>query len=181
MSNDIFLLEPKCSFEFEFVITNRNSLSISLNSHIIDDFNGDQNLDIAFLDNKKRFLKVLLGYGNGSFSVGKKISTGKLWNNRQIYVKDFNGDQIFDIGFGLDDKTRNILIGDGFGDFHVQPIFSSHFKYEISIWIGIGDFNNDGYIDIIEVDINSEKQEIFLNKCQWYSLRDFIEILISST
>lgn len=370
MSNDIFILEPKCPFEFEFVITNRSGSSISLNSHIINDFNGDRSLDIAFLDDKQRSLKVLLGYGNGSFSepitsekfslpatgiiaagyfdndnhlditvvhpslgymlilfgngtgsfsarfpkifikdfkstldikigdfnedkhddialamgkgnsvvvfignghgkfliqknfytglnsftikiaivdlnndnhqdisvlneftrdIGvflgfgngsfdelitsftdggffgysfafgdfnnddfvdvvvqyshsnlinvmfgfgngslgeqKKISTGKLSNNRQIYVKDFNGDQILDIGFGLDEKTRNILIGNGLGDFQVQPIFSSHFEYEVSIWIGIGDFNNDKYIDIIEIDINSKKQEVFLNKC----------------
>ncbi|CAF1215744.1 unnamed protein product [Adineta ricciae] len=130
-------------------------------------FNHDDLIDVVVQYSHSNFIIVMFGFGNGSFSERKKISTGKLSNNRQIYAKDFNGDQIVDIGFGLDDKkTRNILIGDGFGDFDIEPIFSSHFKYEVSIWIGIGDFNNDEYIDIIEVDISSEKQEIFLNKCQ---------------
>ncbi|CAF1282433.1 unnamed protein product [Adineta steineri] len=83
----------------------------------------------------------------------------------QIIVDDFNGDRYLDIGFGKTGQTINLLIGDGRGDFTLQTTFPIRFSGAFA-WTGVGDFNGDGFVDIINVDLNSTSQDVFLNLCK---------------
>ncbi|CAF1564075.1 unnamed protein product [Adineta ricciae] len=130
------------------------------------DFNSDGFLDIAVARGNGRHITVMFGYGNGTVGDTKKFQIGKPSAEHQIYVSDFNGDQYLDIGFGLTDRTINILIGNGNGEFELEEAFSTRFEDDTLTWIGIGDFNNDAFNDIIHVDVTSNSYDVFLNQCQ---------------
>ena len=93
-------------------------------------------------------------------------STGEKSIPQSLVISDMNNDEKLDIvvvnsGSG----TIFTLLKCDIGAFQSQITYSTG-SASTPQSVSVGDFNNDGYIDIIEVDINSEKQEIFLNKCQ---------------
>ena len=65
----------------------------------VADFNGDGNLDLACentLSNPDGVVSVLVGAGNGSFSLGSSVTVGT--NPSAFTVADFNGDGKADLG-----------------------------------------------------------------------------------
>ena len=66
---------------------------------IINDFNGDGNLDIGFTAIKDNFFRIMLGVGNGMFNPSVNFDTGAPGPKfaAGIAIGDFNGDGAEDV------------------------------------------------------------------------------------
>ena len=120
------------------------------------DFNGDGNVDIAvayYTDTSSTgsHLQILLGDGAGNFTTGQNITINPQCNNIVVYDlnKDGNPDLIL-AGAGSENVAGIFIatyLGDGTGNFTQKQVIDlgiGSIKGEISI----GDFNEDGNIDV---------------------------------
>ncbi|CAF1126765.1 unnamed protein product [Adineta steineri] len=131
----------------------------------VGDFNSDTLPDVAVSYNCSNFIDVFFGNGDGIVSDSKMFQIGDELVVDQIIVDDFNADGNLDIGFGKTGQRISLLVGDGQGNFKAQTAFQVRFSGP-SAWTGVGDFNGDGFVDIINVDLNSTSQDVFLNVCK---------------
>ncbi|CAF5152424.1 unnamed protein product, partial [Rotaria sp. Silwood1] len=115
----------------------------------VGDFNNDSRLDIAVTNSGTNNIGVLLGYSNGTFTSSMTYSTGIDSNPVAIALGDFNNDNQLDIAVA-NHGTENvaILIGYGNGSFS-SPVTCSTGIDSGPKAIAIGDFNNDGRLDIV--------------------------------
>jgi hypothetical protein len=137
---------------------------------IAGDFNSDGRLDVAFPYHQDYNVGLLFGYGNGTLGARKKFAMGNFSQHSHISVGDLNGDGHLDIignqnsGFGI-----SVLVGDGNGNFELQIIFSSSPTFTQTS-VNVGDFNGDGYQDIVGMDLRYSLY-IFLNTGQCHSIK----------
>ncbi|CAF1144030.1 unnamed protein product [Adineta steineri] len=142
-----------------------------LNGFAIGDFNSDGHLDAAFpyrySSTDEGGLGILYGCGNGTLDGRKIFNMGTTSVMSQITVGDFNGDGHLDVvicsGFNL---GLSVLVGDGNGNFGLQIMTWNQPRGD-SVTLNVGDFNGDGYQDIVYVD-DSGNLYIFLNTGQCY-------------
>ncbi|GHO48554.1 FG-GAP repeat domain-containing protein [Ktedonospora formicarum] len=123
----------------------------------VGDFNNDGNLDIVTANYDDNTVTVLLGNGDGTFAAapGSPPSVGT--NPTSVAVGDFNNDGNLDIvtvNYGDysngADGTITVLLGNGDGTFTAAPGSPISFNFAGLPWgIGVGDFNNDGNLDIV--------------------------------
>jgi trimeric autotransporter adhesin len=110
-----------------------------INAFGVGDFNGDGITDLLVDDEDTGKLTVLLGKGDGTFTVGQSMP----FNTQSIAIADFNGDGQPDLALSGSTQTT-ILLGNGDGTFTAasnQPqIGSSH--------VVAADFNGDGKLDL---------------------------------
>jgi hypothetical protein len=110
-----------------------------INAFGVGDFNGDGFTDLLVDDEDKGKLTVLLGKGDGTFTVGQSMP----FNTQSIAIADFNGDGKLDLALSGSAQT-SILLGNGDGTFTAAPdqpqIGSSQ--------VVAADFNGDGKIDL---------------------------------
>jgi hypothetical protein len=138
-----------------------------INSHpysiAIDNLNSDTYLDIVVACSDTNNVDVLLGYGNGTFTIPTKYSTGNNSLPLSVAIADFDNDNKLDIAVAnYDTASVGVLLGDGNGYFEDQRIFftSSNFNpYSLAI----GDFNADNRSDIAVVDYDFNYVDIILN------------------
>jgi hypothetical protein len=110
------------------------------------DFNGDGHLDLAVSNLNSQNVTILLGHGDGTFAVGTSLSTGVGSNPYFIATADLNNDTRADLivlnKSGL--TTASVFLGNGDGTFATaaSPVVGNPAN------IAIGDFNNDGKMDI---------------------------------
>ncbi|HEY6413669.1 MAG TPA: FG-GAP-like repeat-containing protein [Edaphobacter sp.] len=115
----------------------------------VGDFNSDGIQDIAITrrNNNDNSIEILLGNGDGTFTVSAVQPTGR--GPQDFVIGDFNGDGIPDIVTDdLDGQTMTVLLGKGDGT------FLSHSRITIPglSSIAVGDFNGDGALDIATTD-----------------------------
>src|SRR5262245_57400850 len=114
----------------------------------VGDFNGDMKLDVAVPNINADRVSILLGNGNGSFTLGNTFPVGH--EPTAAAAGDFNSDGKLDLAvvnatsFGNGDMS--ILIGNGAGGFSTPTsyrviAFNSDFTAT--------DLNNDGKLDIV--------------------------------
>ncbi len=131
----------------------------------VGDFNNDTLPDIAVAYQDRNYINVMFGHGNGTVGNMRKFDTGDQSVDNPIFVSDFNGDRVLDIGFGRANHGINVLLGYGDGNFELRTAISVT-SYSEYAWIDIGDFNRDGYTDMIHVDSVNRTYHTFLNKCK---------------
>jgi trimeric autotransporter adhesin len=110
-----------------------------INAFAVGDFNGDGNTDILVADEDTGQLTVLLGKGDGTFTVGQSMPCG----THSIAVADFNGDGKLDVALSGNTMTT-ILLGNGDGTFTAAP----NPPQIGSLQLVAADFNGDGQIDL---------------------------------
>jgi hypothetical protein len=123
------------------------------------DFNGDGKPDLAIMASLDNAITILLGNGDGTFTQGTTINNVTATNctqypplqrsNCAVITGDFNNDGYADLAATSDyDNTLTILLGDGKGGFAPasgSPITVGTFPETVRI----GDFNNDGVLDLV--------------------------------
>src|SRR6201987_1056048 len=110
-----------------------------INAFGVGDFNGDGITVLLVDDEDTGTLTVLLGKGDGTFTVGQSMP----FNTQSIAIADFNGDGKLDLALSGSAQTT-ILLGNGDGTFTAAPdqpqIGSSQ--------VVAADFNGDGKLDL---------------------------------
>jgi hypothetical protein len=117
----------------------------------VGDFKNNGKLDLAVVNAcgsspscTTGTVSILLGKGDGTFTLGSSFSTGVA--PTFVAVGDFNRDGNLDLAVanGTDD-TVSILLGDGTGNFTLN---SSPATGDNPTWVAVGDFNDDGILDL---------------------------------
>jgi uncharacterized repeat protein (TIGR01451 family) len=113
----------------------------------VGDFNGDGNLDMAVANvasSGVAGVSILLGVGDGTFSVGAPLTTGNA--PFAIATGDFNGDGRLDLAVSnSNDGTVTILLGIGAGAFGAGVPVAVGATPQVVV---VGDFNEDGIQDL---------------------------------
>lgn len=106
------------------------------------DFDADQRLDLAVVNNTGDSVSVLLGDGLGGFAAAKNFATSA--NPYAVAVGDFNNDRQSDLAVAA--KDISILLGDGKGGFGTAINYNSGGAQASALVVA--DFNKDGQPDL---------------------------------
>jgi hypothetical protein len=138
--------------------TGNNSEPISI---AVGDFNNDSRLDIVVANSGDYNIGIFLGYGNGTFSSQVTFSTGSNSNPNSVAVADFNNDSRLDIvvaNHGAD----HIGFFFGYGDGTFSDIITySTGSYSSLESVVVGDFNNDGRLDVAVANSGTDNIGVF--------------------
>lgn len=127
------------------------------------DFDGDQFLDLAVVNNATNSISILINRFfmlGGSFDVRDAIPAG----NGPVSVTgaDFDGDGALDLAVcNFDDNTISLLRNDGTGAFVVNQTIPTA---EHPTYLEANDYNNDGQIDLAVVVLGVNRLQVFLNQ-----------------
>jgi hypothetical protein len=124
------------------------------------DLNKDGRLDLIVAVGG-RGISVYLGRGDGDFIHGIDEATGPTWSGA---IADYDHDGNLDLAVG-----RRILRGDGTGRFP-QQLSLPETDYDES-FVFTGDFNNDGWADLVMADRAHNRLNVFMNRGQALSAR----------
>ena len=123
-------------------------------SLVLADMNTDGYMDIIYTNIMTRTVGILLGNNYGTFQSQIKTFAGGYYNPSFLAIGDFNGDYHPDVTVSYQDGTRvDVLFGYGNGsisEINKIPVGAKIFYAQIAT----GDFNNDGYEDIVIASIN---------------------------
>jgi hypothetical protein len=124
------------------------------------DFNHDGKLDMAVSNQNSDNLSILFGNGNGTFQAAVNYPAGS--SPSWVASGDFNGDGIPDLVVADATSTSGtigVLLNNGDGTF--QPLVSYPSGPEPH-FVAVGDFNNDGKLDVIAANFAGTTISLFL-------------------
>ncbi|CAF4135376.1 unnamed protein product [Adineta steineri] len=157
----IFVGRGNGTFEAQFIIsTGYESQPYSV---AVDDLNNDTYMDIVVACSGLNTIDVLLGFGNGSFTIPYKYSTNNNSFPLSLVIGDFDNDTQLDIAVAnYQSESVGIFFGYGNGLFIDQMIFFS-VTYNFNPYaIASGDFNGDNRLDIAVVNYDYNYVDIVL-------------------
>lgn len=141
---------------YSITLVNKPS-SISIN-----DFNGDDRLDMAVTSSEKATLRVYYGKGDGTFGMSIVYDTGAQSSPMSLAIGDYNGDQQKDIAIAnYATSSVGIFLGyccESFVSSTTYPTGNNSNPYSVAL----GDVNNDERTDLIVVHSNLDTVGIFL-------------------
>jgi hypothetical protein len=115
----------------------------------VADLNGDGKPDIALTvvvnGTPRPALRVLLGYGDGTFQVPVAYDPAA-FNPYQVVIADVNGDSKLDLVVA-DEFLVSVLLGNGDGTFQVAATYGHGGSYGHSL--AVADVNGDGKQDLV--------------------------------
>jgi uncharacterized protein (TIGR03437 family) len=125
-----------------FVQTNAPTLSV-----IVDDFNGDRNVDIAAATGST--VRLFTGNGAGGFTARPSFPSGG--DSSFLAMGDFNGDGKLDlVSSNYQEQTASVLLNDGSsGGGFLAPTSYVISRGRSIDYLVVTDFNNDGIPDIV--------------------------------
>jgi hypothetical protein len=141
------------------------------------DFNRDGNLDLAIIFGTSA--QILLGDGHGHLTFKSQVSSAG--GNDSFAFADFNNDGILDVyltGWDLGQQWLQIYYGNGDGTFG-----SGGGNHPTSYYAGpatIGDFNNDGWLDLLVRELQQGVTDLFLGSSNGFEERSTLGGSISS-
>jgi hypothetical protein len=118
----------------------------------VGDFNGDGVADLLVGSEDCHTVTVLLGKGDGTFTVGQTLPVGGFGFFISTAVADFNGDGKLDIAVASVGSNVTILLGNGDGTFTAA---ANPFQFGGSL--AVADFNGDGKPDLAVATDNGTK------------------------
>ena len=139
--------------------TGINSQPLSI---VAGDFNNDTYIDIVVVNSRTENIGVLLGYGNGSFTVPKQYPTGNNSLPLSVVVGDFDNDNQLDLAVAnYGTSSIGMFIGLGNGSFADQMTYFTSYGYTPNL-VAAGDFNNDSRLDIAVISSDNNYVDILL-------------------
>jgi hypothetical protein len=127
------------------------------------DLNNDNHMDIVVVFSNTNKVAVLLGSGNGSFSLFGEYSTGNNSSPCSAVVGDFDNDTKLDMAVATYGSSSVILfLGRGNGIFSDASVFYTSAGLQPYAMVS-GDFNNDTRLDIATVSYDYNYVDIALS------------------
>jgi hypothetical protein len=124
------------------------------------DVNGDGRLDLVLTNQGIGGFSVLLGSGDGTFSLLAQFSTFAVLFPNSIALSDMNGDGHIDLIVADTITGVNVFGGDGKGNFSAPARFFA----DVRSWYAItADFNRDGRPDVAVVNASSNDVSVLVN------------------
>ena len=134
---------------------------------VVGDFNGDGKPDVAIGSGTGNtgYVTVLLGKGDGTFTLSQIINVAAGAGPASGAVGDFNGDGKLDLAFVNNSVTPGVVdvyLGNGNGTFAQTPSASVPINASGSEpnSIVLGDFNKDGKLDFATTDTGNSSPNI---------------------
>jgi hypothetical protein len=124
-------------------------------SVVVGDFNDDGNPDIVTASADDTGISVSLGRGDGTFLPAVTYSVGFHLLPTSVAVGDFNHDSNLDVVIGNSyDGSVSVLLGRGDGTL-LPAVSYSLVAGDFAAGVAVGDFNDDGNLDIVAADSQS--------------------------
>ncbi|CAF3982889.1 unnamed protein product, partial [Adineta steineri] len=130
-------------------------------THIdVGDFNNDNHSDLVLVNHTH--LGILFGNGNGTFGALNTLSLGTECSLIDITVADFNHDNYSDIAVvSFHNNNICVFLGKRIDNFLLPFIFSTGHNSKPQS-LNVGDFNNDGHLDIAVTNNNAVNVGVFI-------------------
>ena len=141
---------------------------------VVHDFNQDSLLDIAISSTWMNQISILLGFGNGSFMTSRRYFTGYSSLPFALVAGDFNQDDRQDLVV-VNNGANNIGVFLGYD----SGVFQLYQEYETGPEsnpksIVLADFNEDGIIDIVVGNTQTNTIGVYLSKTDGFYLNQTI-------
>lgn len=121
------------------------------------DVNSDGKPDLLVLWQNTNLIAVLLGLGDGKFSLPEFVDVGG--PPHSMVSADVNGDNKTDLVVGTGDDTVSVLLGKGDGTFSAPQTFLTRI-YPVSV--ALGDVNGDNKPDLVVANRQSNSISVLL-------------------
>jgi hypothetical protein len=126
------------------------------------DLNGDELLDLVVLSDDffgSRQLSVLLGDGAGNFANSATYGRPDFGQLRSPVLADFNHDGHADVAVSDHQGSVKVFLGNGDGTLQAPRDFATDYG---AISVAVGDFNNDGDLDLAATTFDDDHVEVLL-------------------